>query len=74
MDAFRKKRDVYTSRGMAPKMRTCVDIDEKLMRAALRVSGMNTRRAVVEAGLRLLVQTRAQAKIRRIRNKSRLHR
>ncbi|MBI3734639.1 MAG: type II toxin-antitoxin system VapB family antitoxin, partial [Chloroflexi bacterium] len=40
-----------------------------LVRDAMRVSGLKTKRAVVEAGLRLLVQTKAQAGLRRLRGK-----
>jgi len=50
-------------------MRTNIDIDDRLMREAMRSSGKRTKRAAVEAGLRLLVQTQAQAKIRRLRGK-----
>jgi Arc/MetJ family transcription regulator len=50
-------------------MRTNIEIDDGLMREAMRVSGKRTKRATVEAGLRLLVQTRAQGKIRRLRGK-----
>jgi Arc/MetJ family transcription regulator len=52
-------------------MRTNVDIDDRLMRQAMKSSGSRTKRAAVEAGLRLLVQTRAQANIRRLRGKIR---
>jgi Arc/MetJ family transcription regulator len=48
-------------------MRTNIEIDDKLMREAMRASGRKTKRAVVDAALRLLVQTRAQADIRRLR-------
>jgi Arc/MetJ family transcription regulator len=51
------------------KMRTNIDIDDRLMREAMRSSGKQTKRAIVEAGLRLLVQIRAQGKIRRLRGK-----
>ena len=50
-------------------MRTNIDIDDRLMREAMRASGERTKRAVVEEALRLLVQTRAQAGIRRLRGK-----
>lgn len=50
-------------------MRTNIEIDDELMHKALRSSEKRTKRAVVEEGLRLLVQTRAQAKIRRLRGK-----
>jgi Arc/MetJ family transcription regulator len=52
-------------------MRTNIDIDERLMRQAMKSSRSRTKRAAVEAGLRLLVQTRAQANIRRLRGKIR---
>ncbi len=50
-------------------MRTNIEIDNRLMRRAMRASGAPTKRAAVEAGLRLLIQTRAQAGIRRLRGK-----
>ncbi len=50
-------------------MRTNIDIDDDLMREAMRASGERTKRAVVERGLRLLVDTRGQAGIRRLRGK-----
>lgn len=50
-------------------MRTNIDIDDGLMRQAMRSSGAPTKRAAVEAGLRLLVETRAQTHIRRLRGK-----
>jgi Arc/MetJ family transcription regulator len=50
-------------------MRTNIEIDDELMRQAMRSSGARTKRAAVEAGLRLLVQTRGQASLRRLRGK-----
>ena len=50
-------------------MRTNIDIDDGLMRQAMRSSGARTKRAVVEEGLRLLIQTRGQASMRRPRGK-----
>ena len=41
-------------------MRTNIEIDDGLMTQAMTVSGLPTKRAVVEAGLRLLVQVRNQ--------------
>ena len=52
-------------------MRTNIDIDDELMEEALRRSGAATKRAAVEEGLRLLIQTRRQAGIRRLRGKVR---
>ena len=50
-------------------MRTNIDIDDRLMRQAMRSSGARTKRAVVEEALRLLVQTKGQRSIRRLRGK-----
>jgi Arc/MetJ family transcription regulator len=50
-------------------MRTNIDIDDRLMRQAMRRSGAPTKRAAVEAGLRLLAQMHAQGSIRRLRGK-----
>lgn len=52
-------------------MRTNVEIDDRLMHQAMRSSRSRTKRAAVEEGLRLLIQTRAQATIRRLRGKIR---
>jgi len=48
-------------------LRTNIDIDDRLMNEAMRRSGTTTKKATVEAGLRLLVQTHAQGAIRRLR-------
>lgn len=50
-------------------MRTNIDIDDHLMRKAMRSSGARTKRAAVEEGLRLLIRTRGQRTIRRLRGK-----
>jgi len=50
-------------------MRTNIDIDDDLMDQAMRSSGARTKRAVVEEGLRLLIRTRGQAGVRRLRGK-----
>ena len=52
-------------------MRTNIVIDDRLMRQAMAASRLPTKRAAVEEGLRLLVQTKAQARIRRLRGKVR---
>lgn len=52
-------------------MRTNIDIDDRLMRQAMRYSGTRTKKATVEAALRLLVETHAQTAIRRLRGKVR---
>lgn len=50
-------------------MRTNIDIDDQLMREAMRSSGARTKRAAVEEGLRLLIRTRSQRTIRRLRGR-----
>jgi Arc/MetJ family transcription regulator len=50
-------------------MRTNIVIDDRLMRSAMKASGLTTKRAAVEAGLRLLVEVKAQTGIRRLRGK-----
>jgi Arc/MetJ family transcription regulator len=50
-------------------MRTNIEIDDQLIRDAMKRSGARTKRAAVEAALRLLVQTHAQGSIRRLRGK-----
>jgi Arc/MetJ family transcription regulator len=50
-------------------MRTNIDIDDDLMDQAMRSSGAPTKRAAVEEGLRLLVQTRGQRGMRKLRGK-----
>ncbi len=52
-------------------MRTNIDIDDGLMKEAMRRGGTRTKRATVEAALRLLIQVRRQAGIRRLRGKVR---
>ena len=52
-------------------MRTNIDIDDRLMRQAMRHSGTRTKKATVEAALRLLVETHDQTAIRRLKGKVR---
>ena len=48
-------------------MRTNIVIEDSLMRQAMRKSGLTTKKAVVEAGLRMLVAVHAQTGIRGLR-------
>lgn len=50
-------------------MRTSIAIDDKLMRDALRVTGLKTKHEVVELGLRTLLRLRRQTAIRGVRGK-----
>jgi len=44
-------------------MRTNIEIDDALMQKAMRATGLKTKRAVVEEGLRTLVRLKQQTKI-----------
>jgi Arc/MetJ family transcription regulator len=52
-------------------VRTNIVIDDKLIRAAMKASGLRTKRAAVEKGLRLLSQIAGQTRILRLRGKVR---
>jgi Arc/MetJ family transcription regulator len=54
-------------------MRTNIDIDDALMRKAMKATGLPTKRATVEAGLRLLVRLHEQEKILRLGGKIKWH-
>ena len=50
-------------------MRTNIVIDDQLMRAVLKATGLRTKREAVETGLRTLLQLKRQERIRRYRGK-----
>jgi Arc/MetJ family transcription regulator len=50
-------------------MRTNIVIDDKLMKAALRVTGARSKREAVELALKTLVRLHEQEQIRRFRGK-----
>ena len=50
-------------------MRTNVVIDDQLMKDALELSGFRTKKAAIEAGLKLLVEFSQQAKVKDFRGK-----
>ena len=50
-------------------MRTNIVIDDKLMKDALRATGLKTKREAVELGLRTVLRLRQQEAIRRFRGK-----
>ena len=52
-------------------MRTNIVIDDKLMRDALRATGLKTKREAVGLGLQTLLRLRKQAEIRQLRGKLR---
>jgi Arc/MetJ family transcription regulator len=50
-------------------MRTNIVIDDSLMNEALGVSGYKTKKETVEEALKLLIEQRNQANIRKLRGK-----
>jgi len=50
-------------------MRTNIVIDDQLMKATLRATGLKTKREAVEMGLRTLLRLRQQEEVRRFRGK-----
>jgi len=50
-------------------MRTNIVIDDELMNEAMTLSQIKTKKAVVETGLKLLVQIKKQEKIKSLRGK-----
>jgi Arc/MetJ family transcription regulator len=47
-------------------MRTNIEIDDALMERALKISGLPTKKAAVEEGLRLLIRMREQGGVREL--------
>ncbi len=52
-------------------MRISIDIDDRLLQNAMRVSASSTEKATIEAALRLLVKTHGQTAIRRLKGRVR---
>lgn len=50
-------------------MRTNIVIDDQLMDLAIKSTGLKTKRAVVEEGLRTLIAIKNQAKLKSLRGK-----
>ena len=50
-------------------MRTNIEIDDKLMKEAMRRANTKTKKETVEAGLRMLVRLKRQEGIRGLRGK-----
>jgi Arc/MetJ family transcription regulator len=48
-------------------MRTNIEIDDELMKAAMKSSGTKTKRETVEAGLRTLIRIQNQLAFRKMR-------
>jgi len=50
-------------------MRTNIDIDDRLIEEALRLTGLKTKKAAVEAGLRTLIRLERQKDILKLAGK-----
>jgi Arc/MetJ family transcription regulator len=50
-------------------MRTNIEIDDKLMSDAFRLTGAKTKKEAVEMGLRTLLRLQQQAQLRQLRGK-----
>lgn len=50
-------------------MRTNIVIDDKLMKDALKATGLNTKKEAVEMGLKTLIRLKKQEKIRKFKGK-----
>ena len=50
-------------------MRTNIVIDDELMNEAMTLSQLKTKKAVVETGLKLLIQIKKQERIKKLRGK-----
>lgn len=50
-------------------MRTNIVIDDKLMSDALKATGLQTKKEVVEEGLKVLIKLQKQVDIRKLRGK-----
>ena len=48
-------------------MRTNIEIDDKLMKDALKITGLKTKREAVELALETLVRIRRQADVKKLR-------
>jgi Arc/MetJ family transcription regulator len=62
---------LQTSWPVRSPMRTNIEIDDRLMREAMRRAKTKTKRATVEQGLRALIRMKRQEGIRRFRGKVR---
>ena len=56
---------------MQTQTRTNIVIDDRLMNEAMRLSGLATKKAVIEAALKLMIQISQQSEIRKLRGKVR---
>lgn len=50
-------------------MRTNIVIDDKLMSMALKITGLKTKKEVVEEGLKILVELKKQSQLKLLRGK-----
>ena len=61
----------HTHQSLGGVMRTNIVIDDDLMSEAMALTRLETKKAVVEAGLKLLIQIKKQEQLKRLRGKLR---
>ncbi len=50
-------------------MRICIVLDEELIQRAMQLTGIETKRGVIEAALRLLIRLHERPEVRALRGK-----
>jgi hypothetical protein len=60
-------KHLYTHEPFMDRCLQSVSMDDQVMAAALKTTNLRTMKAVVEAGLRLVIQVPAQLGVRRLR-------
>jgi Arc/MetJ family transcription regulator len=68
MRADREPQELISCKQIIDR-RVSIEIDETLLRAALRATGLKTKGEVVEQGLRTLLRLDGQTEIRELRGK-----
>ena len=64
---FRKSMHTMMWRACAYQLRINIVIDNSLMQQAMKATGLSTKKAVVEEGLRMLINVKGQKGVRRLR-------
>jgi Arc/MetJ family transcription regulator len=59
-------RSILVRLSKKESMKTSIDIDDRLLQQAMRLSGKRTKKATVEAALQLLVRTDVQGDFRKL--------
>lgn len=63
------EQNVYFYKKHTHKMRTNIEIDDALISEAMKITGHKTKKATVEAGLKLIISLNFQEKIKKLKGK-----